>query len=125
MRSKKVWRHYCDHCNKGSLSKKSMQSHEAHCTKNPDRQCGLCAMVGSNHAPIESLIKAAESGLVSELREAADGCPACMLAGIRQMPKDPMDAAGGHFADFDYKKESAEFWREANDSKNEAQRYYL
>lgn len=34
--------YYCDHCNKRGLSKGAMNTHEKHCTANPDRECRMC-----------------------------------------------------------------------------------
>lgn len=34
--------HYCEFCNKRSLSKGHMNTHEKHCTANPDRRCRMC-----------------------------------------------------------------------------------
>lgn len=50
--------------------------------------------------PIVELIAAANIG-VEELRAVAQGCPACMLAGIRQSTAD---------CQFDYPVEREQFW---------------
>lgn len=43
--SKKVY--YCDFCKKKGLSRRHMEDHEAHCTHNPGRKCGLCDLLGT------------------------------------------------------------------------------
>jgi hypothetical protein len=46
---------------------------------------------------------------LEKLREATDGCPACMLAAIRQK-KIPVPVVIG----FDYAKELSDFWKNYN-----------
>lgn len=49
MRTKKVNRYWCDHCNKAGLSAGSMAKHEAHCTLNPARNCRVCTLVNGGY----------------------------------------------------------------------------
>lgn len=49
MRTKKVNRYWCDHCNKAGLSASAMTRHEAHCTLNPARNCRVCTLVNGGY----------------------------------------------------------------------------
>lgn len=119
MRSKPSTRYYCDFCNKGGNSASAMSRHEKHCTMNPARECRMCALVENEQRPMPDLVACLSPLLLPEilsledhlwqresqkcmalLRESAGGCPACILAAIRQ---------GGlvsYMVDFDWDKES-------------------
>jgi hypothetical protein len=100
MKRKKVWRFYCEHCGKSGCSGGHIASHERHCTMNPDRRCGMCRFVENYDGPEHiSILMAAlrrdqleakedDNGvpivIPNHLSEVAEGCPACMLAAIRQ-----------------------------------------
>jgi hypothetical protein len=109
MKSRQVTRYWCDFCKKGSLRRHSMEQHERHCTLNPKRDCRVCAMNGSSPPPIEEMLailpdptsfNAASAGpgweieqnnltalveaAMPRLRELTEGCPACMMAALRQ-----------------------------------------
>ena len=57
MRSKKVWRYYCEFCKKSGCSKYHIEKHENHCTANPNRGCGFCEKIGDGGpVPMEELI---------------------------------------------------------------------
>ncbi len=111
MRTKQVNRYYCDFCKKSGGSASSMSKHEKHCTKNPGRLCRVCQMIKEEQAPIEELLALlpeavkdeVESKLTGDgvetcmvfdakeinealpaLREAANNCPACVMAALRQ-----------------------------------------
>jgi len=127
MRKVKRWRYYCDFCKKAGGHAGHMRNHEKHCTNNPNRECGMCNVCNSlpNHneliellatfpgetiepfdpdtAPYKSIKD--EKSLI-EFRKKADGCPACMLAALRQ--------SGIFMENFDYAKEAKEFWAEVN-----------
>ena len=116
MRSKKVWRYWCDHCGKGGLSKHHMIEHEKHCTMNPHRVCGMCARdEDAVQKPMAELVAAYDESLEA-LAAKAEGCPACMLAGIRQWKEAhaqyPSDERWSHW---DFKKACAEYWSRFND----------
>jgi hypothetical protein len=92
------WRYYCDFCGKVGGSSYHMLNHERACTKNPDRVCGLCDLAELRQQPMPVLIEALGYGDaegLERLRDAAGanevgkGCPACILAAIRQSPKRP------------------------------------
>jgi len=43
MRSRKVWRYYCDHCSRGHWKKQDCAEHEARCYLNPKtKSCATC-----------------------------------------------------------------------------------
>ena len=91
MKTKMRPRYYCDHCGKGTGSPSYMRRHEAGCTKNPDRVCGMCAMVGQASGKHKAGIEAwsACDGNYKEkmgwVRNATGNCPACILATLRQV----------------------------------------
>jgi hypothetical protein len=60
----------------------------------------MCHWAKLKTAPIIRLINAANAG-IENLRKIAHGCPACMLAGIRQSTAD---------CQFDYPVEREQFW---------------
>lgn len=131
MRSKKVMRYWCDHCNKAGLRAHAMAKHERHCTKNPARACRTCTLINGGNGPDSDELRALVAMLptpvaqdwdsignpspqfekfmreVAEvaprLREAAGGCPACMLAAIRQAGIFVSLVEG-----FDFKKEMSD-----------------
>jgi hypothetical protein len=97
MRTKTVKRYYCDHCSKGGFKEPSMRQHELGCTRNPDRVCYLCEM-RRNYRELTIQAKARSTPdkfsddartingakELSELSDMVDGCPACLLAVLRQ-----------------------------------------
>jgi hypothetical protein len=96
-----------------------MSRHEKHCTANPSRICGMC---GGNIGMIPDFIsvlgKGDEEG-VDRLREAANGCPACMLSAIRQshLQTGPDDEGWGFRIPFNFHKEKDAWWAVVNDEK--------
>ena len=122
MRTKRVNRYYCDYCGKGGCQAAAMRKHERHCTMNPNRVCRMCRVLNQPQPDIENLVAllprpqdyehhdygstaykgfgAAMKDGMAALREAADGCPACILAAIRQA------GWSGMVGDFDYQKEA-------------------
>ncbi len=131
MRTKTVKRHYCDHCGKGGFRVSSMLRHESGCTANPLRTCQFCAMMELVQKPIEelkvALVDAVDFGdeenydsvdkqAIVKLRELAQGCPACMLAAIRQS-----NQGGCH--SFDFKKEAGDWISEFRSSRYEGAGY--
>ena len=114
MITKKVSRHYCEFCRRGSVKKPTMLKHESGCTANPNRVCGLCAYAGLTPRPTVELIKAFEDSGCSldDLRKATENCPGCILAVLRQskMNNDiPEEKIW-----FDFKKELEEWWQVTN-----------
>ena len=112
MLKKQVWRYYCEHCKKSGCSGYHIKKHEKSCTANPNRVCGMC---GSN-LPVAEFVAALGDGKdLAKIRELADNCPACILAGIRQSKLQyfDMDEEGpcGFHVHFDFNIEKAEWWQ--------------
>lgn len=133
MITKRVLRYYCEHCRKSSGSKFHMTSHERGCTLNPSRVCGLHAKMEEKQPPTADLV-AMLNGVTSEVdaadalarvRKACDGCPACILAAIRQarcvericVEGTQIITCNRHF-DFDFKAELKSFWADYNDTRS-------
>lgn len=147
MRTKKVNRYWCDFCNKAGLRPDSMLKHEKHCTLNPNRECRVCTHVngggGSDPERLAGLVRLlpapveyandedgrttpeyvafceAVEAAIPVLREAAEGCPACMMAALRQA-KIPVPMA----ENFDFKAEMESLWHEVNRERAEIAGYY-
>lgn len=116
MHRRQMWRYYCDFCKKAGMSSFHMRNHERHCTANPERVCRMHKHVAAPQAAMTTMISAARFG-IDELREAASGCPACMLAALRlgkMLGVNPEDGTPRGPA-FDYKAELTQFWREQNE----------
>ena len=115
---KKVWRYYCDFCDKANCCASAMHKHEKHCTANPNRECGMCKCADFETKPIKALIGALGNGDkqgVNALREKAEGCPACMLAAIRQSGlQDSPLGMDGTSIDFNFKNERIRWWESKN-----------
>jgi len=123
MRQKKVWRYYCDHCNKGGCGKAAMAKHERHCIRNDNRECRMCASLnGGTSQPMDVLVAAARDGL-DKLRGVADGCPICMLAAIVREQDRECDESGAwidqRFNGFDYESERTEALKLIRESQRE------
>ena len=127
MRSRIVTVYYCGFCKKKLFVRSAMERHEKHCTANPDRVCLMCDMAQICQKPIAELLAIVapskhgdnSEGYLpdghtyrnrlqfdKELRAATEGCPACILATLRQLPE-------GSEADieFNWKEESAAWVR--------------
>jgi len=143
MKRKPAWRYTCDHCGKNGYSASHMAQHEKACTKNPDRICRMCEANGEGQEKLSVMTEvlsvcrgldpnneqhgATIKGAVDDLRELAHGCPACMLAAIRQsailytidcgitgcLPAN-LYVISRDF--FDYKAEKEGFWKEINEA---------
>ena len=129
MREKRVIRYYCDFCGKGMCRRPDMARHESVCTLNPNRTCRLCEAGGEISRPVSELrgclpkeadfkdsrgrldddaFYAAVNASIDDLRDAANQCPACMLAALRQ--HGVCDMAHG----FRYREEVKAYWDEVN-----------
>lgn len=128
-------RYYCEHCGKGSGSGGHMKKHEAACTKNPARGCRMCKLVEQDQPDLNTLMALLptveqqkqthhdENGqpydiwrdipaqTVEALREAAGGCPACMMAAIRQRGLLVPTAEG-----FNFTEECKRVWNDFNEA---------
>lgn len=131
MRKKKVWRYWCEHCGKGGCGGHAIGKHERACIRNPARTCGMCRVAEGEQKPMADLIASLVAGGLQELRQAAGGCPACMLAAIVQerlgrgiktlaqlSSPEAYEEEAGRYGEFDYKKERDAFWRDANEYNN-------
>ena len=146
MKRSLAWRFTCEHCGKNGYSGGHMARHESACTKNPNRVCRMCKEAGEKQRPIAALMEALApcnghnpmneasaatiKAAVDDLRELANGCPACMLAAIRQsaiLYDTPVEYGVFHCPSvklyglskdfFDYKAEKKEFWAPINDER--------
>lgn len=124
MKTKKVWRYYCDYCKKSGGGKWQMESHEKHCTMNPDRYCRMCKRTTPETlAQAISLLPDKKDEKYSyandkwsdqletdihnamlDIRDTVHNCPACILAILRQGNGQALDIQ------FCYKKEVEEMW---------------
>lgn len=119
MREKTVKRFYCDHCSRGGFRKKDMAKHEERCIYNPLRKCFLCEDRHEETPPMPDLLAAIEASL-DKLRDAAQGCPACMLAAIVQSKgeirkEDGPDPDLMRWVEFNYKQELEDYHAERNE----------
>jgi hypothetical protein len=115
VRQVKRWRYYCDHCKKAGGSRRHMERHEQRCTLNPARHCGVCDLGAFGPAPLAELVTLAKSSgnefkevrgeAFKALSDAADGCPGCIWAALRQADR---------YANFDFKEAMKPIWDEIN-----------
>ena len=133
MKEKTVKQYQCDFCGKKNYSKGHMNTHERHCTMNPDRICRVCKHVGQEQPPIKDLIQLMPKMIVhiddewgfetvknedelkaafTELDKAAGECYMCVFAALRQSGIHPNIV-------FDYKAASKEYWNCYNESMND------
>lgn len=129
MRRELRWVYWCEWCRKSGRSPGAMAKHQNHCTANPRRECGVCDAVGIGRGqPVAAAVEVLGKGTAVELdalREFCDGCPACMLAAIRQskleddIPSDLYDHRGWKVPgreSWRYETEKERFWDAVNDS---------
>lgn len=83
MKSVMRMRHYCDFCKKSGAKKPAMLKHEAGCTANAGRVCGLCAKVGDTQLSTTELVEIWLNDGFDALLKATHECPACMLTAMR------------------------------------------
>jgi len=133
MKKKKVWRYYCDFCGKGGCSGGAMAKHEKRCTMNPNRECGFhmdpLNIIEETQIELDELRKLireavldsqeADTELVAALLDAAYGCPACVLAAIRQENATRDEGHQIHLTAFHYKEETERIFGEARERWNE------
>jgi len=128
MKRKPAYRYYCDFCKKSGGSGGHMKRHEQGCTKNPARVCRMCGHAGLKQKPLEWLVVALGNGDaegVGRLRDASEGCPACMLAAICQSKLQRPYSIGednGFHVEFDFRKEKESFWAGVNQGRFERER---
>ena len=136
MTRRPAYRYRCDYCGKTGSSGGHMIGHETTCTMNPNRICRMHNHCEDGQRPIAELIAALtkreteyrKSGngkaALEDLRDAASGCPMCMLAALRQSRADAVEVDeegmfGVEFG-FDFKKELAEFWQSVNAAESDS-----
>ena len=130
MRKVKKWRYYCEFCEKSGASGGHMAKHETHCTKNPNRKCGMCAFVEEiqrtpeeirefiSKFPLNTKIQgdwlqhAKHLVPVKSLMDFVNSCPACAVAALRQNP-DLIEVE----PTFDFMAEKDNFWNIVNNEK--------
>ncbi len=122
-------RYYCDHCKKAGGSGGHIRRHELGCTANPARSCGICRAGQFTPKPLYELTalctarsvshydptmdwswRTLDAAALQALRDAADNCPACMLAAMRQ------SKAFASREEFNFKDELAAVWKNVNDA---------
>ena len=127
MKSKKVWRYYCEFCKKGGCGKYAMKQHEIHCTMNPNRKCRMCDIAEIEQVPIDELMKLLpephtkdDYGTITfkktdlnELKEVTSNCPNCILATIRQ------SGYAAYMFGYGYTEECKKFWNDINEKNAE------
>lgn len=120
--TKKVY--YCEFCNKKKgLHPHFIKVHEKGCTMNPDRVCGMCGRT----EPLKKLVakylidlkfKKDVSDETFEKMKKEIGCPACILALLRQTNT----LIGGKY--FDFKAERIKWWQDRANEDAQQQRAY-
>ena len=118
-------RYYCDHCNKGNGSPSAMKRHEAGCTLNPQRVCGMCKLLADEGGPEpapsrDELVRVMDAEGFAAMCKAANDCPACILSALRT--KNRFDDETGPRVDgpedgrevWDYKRAKEAWWHEFN-----------
>lgn len=122
MRREKKWVYYCDFCKKRSL--RSLKTHEAHCTLNPQRSCRLCGNKFDYPDLVDKFKYTIEEGdwadriyniKTEDLMNAVDDCPNCALTILRLFMRKKSGEAWGFTTDFNYKAELGEWWGEHNE----------
>ena len=129
-------RYYCDHCNKGNGSPSAMRRHERGCTANPQRVCGMCAKLAAEGGPEpapprDELVKIMDAQGFTAMCEAANKCPACILAALRtknfkgdaETPPGVLGPEDGREA-WSYTQEKARWWNEWNSAQAEREGPY-
>ena len=134
-------RYYCDHCNNGNGSPSAMRRHERGCTLNPQRVCGMCKMVANEGGPEpapprEYLLRILGEQGFKAMCEAANDCPACILAAIRTLNTFASDDDGEGMApprvsgpqdgrsEWEYKTAKQAWWDAWNSGAYERERPY-
>jgi hypothetical protein len=110
-----VNRYYCDFCKKSGCSGGHIRKHERGCTRNPNRECGICRKVEYEQQPTPALLAALEEGGVEAVKKLAQDCPACVMAAIHALrAKEPLvftiEDGYENYIEFDYKTAAASFW---------------
>ena len=142
MRKKKVWRYYCEFCKKSGCSCYHLRRHEERCTKNPNRLCGMCKMRELPQPELKDLmailpdpekykslpdefdsvsyigLEEAVSKVYNKLFNEAEGCPACIMAALRQkgIPVPMVE-------EFNFTEECKSIWADINAANRDTEGY--
>ena len=131
MTKRKVWRYRCGFCKRSNCCGAAIATHERGCTANPERVCRMCAHADYQQKPIATLVGVLRAHVededwpkaLGELRQSAHGCPACILAAIRQsglqMTAEDPPWPGELRFDFNFKDEVDSFWKRVNEEEYE------
>lgn len=134
MKKTRCWRYKCDFCGKNGYSAGHMSTHERGCTMNPDRVCRIhqysdLRLEGSGPFHVSLLqevllaYSSDEDHGLAALREAAEDCPCCMFAAIRQLGwhRGEIDEEGYSepLIKFSFKEELARLWDGVNQRSDE------
>ena len=128
-------RYYCDHCNKGNGSPSAMRRHERGCTANPQRECGMCKMLADEGMmdpapPRDELVRIMDAQGFKAMCEAANDCPACILAALRtknfkgdaETPAGVLGPEDGRES-WSYAQAKTQWWAEWNSGQAEQRGY--
>lgn len=128
-------RYYCDHCNKGNGSPSAMRRHERGCTLNPQRECGMCKMLADEGVvdpapPRDDLVRIMDAQGFKAMCEAANDCPACILAALRtknfkgdaETPPGVLGPEDGRES-WSYTQAKTQWWAEWNSNQLEQRGY--
>lgn len=110
MKTKRVLRYWCDHCNKSGGRKDAMIKHEKHCIKNPQRICRMCIANNSKQLSIDELVNILNDEGLDKLKEKTKNCPACILAAIVKSKRYDLSEK----ARWNFKEEVNKFWERKN-----------
>lgn len=136
MKVKRVNRYICEYCKKSGCAAGHMKKHEERCTMNPNRKCGMCAMMDLDQPNLTSMIallpnpdqyekkerywsgfgndfKKVVEEIMPKLREKTNDCPACILAALRQA-KIPVRLVES----FSFFEECKKTWEDFNEKRN-------
>lgn len=118
---------YCDHCKLRRLSRIAMEKHERHCTMNPQRTCRWVIDEKRHDFDIPRLASALRENApllptdIQRLRVEVEGCPACMLAALRQSGVEYHYNYKTSDHLFNYKEEVEKFRREEREAADYAE----
>ncbi len=127
--------YYCGFCKKHGLSRHAMEGHERRCTLNPDRVCrwriegdprqydfrALAAALRNRSSDEGFSVRHLVQADIDWLHDEVEGCPACMLAALRQSGVEYGWTRGGGRL-FDYDAEVARFRAEERDYADDQER---
>lgn len=108
--------YYCEHCGRHRLSAAAIKGHEPGCTLNPRRVCKWHdgsvdrseARILARWIRMRSVDRYATEEAIAALHDRVDGCPACMLAALRQSGVEYRFNSDGTGL-WDYEEEVKEF----------------